>query len=70
MVAGVLEIGVFALVDPASLRTLSGTALNLSGTAVYSLAFLAFWLSTASACGLTLVLQRSAEELNAEPASD
>jgi hypothetical protein len=70
MVAGVLEIAVFAFVDPFSLHTLGGAALDLSATAVYSLAFFVFWGATAAACLLTLVLDRSAEELNAEPTTD
>jgi hypothetical protein len=65
LVAAVLEIAVFALVDPTSLHTLSGAAVELSPTTVYSLAFLVFWGLTAVACVLTMVLQRSAEEVNA-----
>jgi hypothetical protein len=38
---------------------------ELSPTTVYSLAFLVFWGLTAVACVLTMVLQRSAEEVNA-----
>ncbi len=69
MVAGVLEIAVFAFVDPLALHTLGGSAVALSATAVYSLAFFVFWGATAAACLLTLVLERSAEELNAGPVS-
>jgi hypothetical protein len=61
MVAGVLEIGVFAFVDPLSLRTLNGTVLGISATAVYSLAFLFFWICACAACLLTVALERSAE---------
>jgi len=64
LVAAVLEIGVFAFVDPNSLHTLGGAALGLSETAVYSLAFFFFWGATAAACSLTLLLQRAAEEIN------
>ena len=64
LVAAVLEIGVFAFVDPQSLHTLGGAALPLSETAVYSLAFFFFWSATAVACALTLLLQRAAEEIN------
>ena len=48
----------------------AGRPLDLSATAVYSLAFFVFWGATAAACLLTLVLDRSAEELNAEPTTD
>ena len=64
MVAGVLEIAVFAFVDPGTLHTLGGTALNWSATAVYSAAFFVFWAATAAACALTLLLHRPAVEIN------
>lgn len=64
LVAGVLEIAVFAFVDPGTLHTLGGAALGWSATAVYSAAFFVFWLATAAACALTLLLQRAAEDLN------
>lgn len=67
MVAGVLEIAVFAFVDPLSLHTLGGTALALTPTAVYSLSFFVFWGAAALAGLLTLLLERSADELNAQP---
>ena len=64
LVAGVLEIAVFAFVDPASLHTLGGAALEISATAVYSIAFFVFWAATAAACALTLLLQRAADDVN------
>ncbi|MDO9002553.1 MAG: hypothetical protein Q7V20_03735 [Aquabacterium sp.] len=62
--AGVLEIAVFAFVDPASLQTPGGSALEMSATAVYSIAFFVFWAATAAACALTLLLQRAADDVN------
>lgn len=67
LLAAVLEIGVFAFVDPLALHTLGGGAMPLSATAVYSIAFLAFWACTAAACGLTLLLDRGADDLNTLP---
>jgi 4-hydroxybenzoate polyprenyltransferase len=67
LVAAVLEIAVFAFVDPLTLHTLDGEVLPLSATAVYSIAFLVFWACTAVACGLTVLLDRSADEINARP---
>lgn len=64
LVAAVLEIAVFAFVDPNSLHTLGGAALELSETAVYSLAFFFFWGATAAACALTVLLQRAADDIN------
>ena len=64
LTAAVLEIAVFAFVDPLALHTVGGTALALSATAVYSLAFFLFWAVAAAGCALTLLLQRGAEEIN------
>ncbi len=69
LVAAVLEIAVFAWVDPAALRTPAGASLPLSATAIYSIGFLVFWACTAAACGLTVLLERSIDELNRPPAS-
>jgi hypothetical protein len=65
LVAAVLEIVVFAFVDPGSLHGVSGAALPLSDTAIYSIAFLVFWGCTSAACALTVLLERGASELNA-----
>ncbi len=64
--AAVLEIVVFSFVDPAGLHLLSGEAVALSATAIYSLAFFVFWAAMAAACHLALTLSRSADEVNAE----
>ena len=42
LMAGVLEMLVFSLVDPGSLRWFGGAPVEMSATAVYSLAFFAF----------------------------
>jgi len=70
LVAGVLEMAVFAFVDPQSLHTLGGAELGLSDTAVYSLAFLVFWAASAAACALTLLLQRAAADVNSRSWAD
>jgi hypothetical protein len=70
LVASVLEIAVFAFVDPLTLHTLGGAELGLTATAVYSLAFFLFWIASAAAGLLTLVLARSAEQINAETRAD
>jgi hypothetical protein len=64
LVAALLEILVFAFVDPGSLHTLSGAALPLSDTAVYSIAFIVFWACTSAACALTVLLEQGPAELN------
>ena len=63
--AGVIEAFVFAFVEPASLHTLGGEALDLSATAIYSLAFFVFWATAAAACWVALWLAGSgAQEVN------
>ena len=65
LMAAVMEIAVFAFVDPASMHLLDGSQLPMSATAVYSLAFIVFWLIAMAAGYLTLMLNRSADEVNA-----
>ncbi len=61
LVAGVLEILVFALVDPGEMHW-RGQPLAWSSDAVYSVSFFVFWLISAVASALTaLLLQRSAD---------
>jgi hypothetical protein len=51
--AGVLELLVFAHVDPADVRTLAGAPVELSRQAVYTLSFFGFWIVTAAASALS-----------------
>lgn len=64
LMAGVMEMLVFALVDPSELQWFSGVALAAPRQAVYTLAFLAFWGVIALACGMTAMLSRRADEVN------
>lgn len=65
LVAAVLELAVFAFVDPESLHGLSGALLHASSTAVYSVSFFTFWAVAAAGAALSLLLDGSAEEINA-----
>jgi hypothetical protein len=56
LAASVLELIVFALVDPRELRWFGGETLNLAPNAVYTLAFLLFWAVSAFAAALALLL--------------
>ena len=67
LMAGVLETLVFALVDPGTLRWFGGAAVELSASAVYTLAFFVFWLVIATAGALTQLLERTPEDLNQLP---
>jgi hypothetical protein len=64
LAAGVMELMVFAHVDPSDLHTVGGATLELSRAAVYTLAFFAFWAVIAGACALCRVLWQRAEEVN------
>jgi MFS superfamily sulfate permease-like transporter len=63
LMAGVLEILVFSLVDPQDFRWLAHT-LVWSNEAIYTVVFFLMWGVTAVACGLTSLLSLTAEEVN------
>jgi tryptophan-rich sensory protein len=64
LMAGVLELLVFALVDPSDLHWFGGAPVQAPRQAVYTLAFLAFWAVIAVAGAITAVLLRRADEIN------
>lgn len=66
LVAGILEMLVFAMVDPQDLHWF-GQPLTLSRQGVYTLAFFAFWIITMVASALTTLLSMSPFELNRCP---
>lgn len=66
LVAGVLEMIVFAMVDPSDLHWF-GQPLNLSRQAVYTLAFFVFWGVTMASSALTTLLAFSPFEVNRCP---
>lgn len=63
LVAGLLEVLVFALVDPAELHWY-GQSLALSREAVYTLAFFAFWALAMLASAMTLLLSIGPSDLH------
>jgi len=67
LVAGVMEMVVFAFVDPQQLHGLNGEPLELSRPAVYTLAFFALWIATMASSALTTLLARSPFEVNRNP---
>lgn len=66
LAACVLELLVFAAVDPLELQW-SGQALGWSRQSVYTFAFFAFWLVTMAACAATALLRMSPAEVNRCP---
>jgi hypothetical protein len=69
LMAGVLEVLVFALVDPQSLHGLDGAPLGWSSESVYAAAFFVFWAIVACAGLLTRLLEGEPEHINREGAS-
>ena len=67
LMAGVLEMLVFSVVDPGTLHWFGSDPITLSRTAIYSLAFFVFWLAISLAGALTALLQRTPDELNETP---
>ncbi|MEY2782054.1 MAG: hypothetical protein RLZZ239_753 [Pseudomonadota bacterium] len=68
LVAGLLEILVFGLVDPQDLQWF-GHPLALSRQGVYTLAFFVFWALAMLSSGLTTLLSMSPFEVNRCPVS-
>lgn len=63
LAAGVLEMMVFAVLDPHSL-TLLGEQVSWSREAIYSITFLIFWAVFASCSAVTLLLARTPSDVN------
>ena len=64
--ACVLELVVFALVDPHDLHWF-GQPLALSRQGVYTMAFFAFWAISAACSALTVLLGKTPAEVNTCP---
>jgi uncharacterized membrane protein YcfT len=66
LMAGVLELLVFAVVDPQDLNWF-GHAFEMSRQTVYTLGFFVFWFVIALAGALTLFLSLPPNEVNQSP---
>lgn len=69
LVAGILEMVVFALVDPQDLHWFDGQPLGVSRQGIYTLAFFVFWALTMVASALTTLLSASPFEKHRCPVS-
>lgn len=69
LVAGMLEVMVFACVDPQDLQWF-GHPLTMSRQGVYTLAFFAFWMLAMVSSALTTLLSASSFEVNRCPVSE
>ena len=63
LVAGLIEVFVFAFVDPQDLHWF-GHHVELSRQAIYTMAFFAFWIMTMLSSALTTLLSLSSDEVN------
>lgn len=63
LVAGVLEMLVFACVDPQDLHWM-GLPIELSRQGVYTVSFFVFWAFTCASSALTVLLSKSPLEVN------
>lgn len=66
LVAGVTEMVVFAVIDPADLQWM-GSSINGSREAVYTVAFFVFWALAMASSALTTLLSMSPFEVNRCP---
>ena len=57
VMAGVLEMLVFAVVDPGSLQWFGAEPIDWSRTAIYSVTFLIFWVVIATSAAITVLLE-------------
>ena len=64
LMAGVLEVLVFALVDPHQMRWLGASALDWPAAAIYTIAFFVFWAVTTVTAALALMLDLPADRIN------
>jgi len=69
LMAGVLEMLVFSVADPADLSGFGGALASLPAAAVYTLAFFCFWAVTAAAASITLLLAGSGVDAPARTAN-
>jgi uncharacterized membrane protein YcfT len=66
LMAGVMELLVFAVVDPQDMHWF-GQTFEMSRQTVYTLGFFVFWFVTALAGALTLFLSLPPNEVNQSP---
>lgn len=70
LMAGVLEMLVFAVVDPADLHWFRGPAIGWSTQAIYTISFLLFWGVTTATGVLTVLLLLDPDEVNRDDPGD
>ena len=66
LMAGVLEMLTFSVVDPAELHWFGGPAIDWSVNAIYTVTFLIFWGVIATAGAMSALLNVESDEVNRE----
>jgi hypothetical protein len=66
LMAGVLEMLVFALVNPSDLHGLGVEALGWSNQTIYTLAFFVFWAVIGAAGAMTWLLHQTEDAINTQ----
>ncbi|MEO8154228.1 MAG: hypothetical protein ABI605_14250 [Rhizobacter sp.] len=64
LVAGVLEMLIFVVVDPGDLQWFGGASVDWPRQAIYTVTFLLCWLATATSSALTALLMQKAADVN------
>lgn len=64
LMAGVLEMLVFAVVDPGELHWFGGTAIQWPRQAVYTITFLIIWAVMSVSGAITALLMRTSPDVN------
>lgn len=64
LMAGVLEVLVFAVVDPAELHWFGGASIDWPMQAIYTVSFLIFWGVVSTAGALTALLSVETDAVN------
>ncbi len=64
LMAGVLEMLVFSVVDVSYLHWFGGSAIGWSSQAIYTVTFLIFWGAVATAGAITVLLWLEPDDVN------
>jgi hypothetical protein len=70
LMAGVLEVLVFAVVDPAELHWFGGASIEWPMRAIYTVTFLIFWGVISTSGALTALLSVESDDLNSFDADE
>ena len=70
LMAGVLEVLVFAVVDPGELHWFGGAVIAWPAQAIYSVSFLIFWGVISTAGALTALLSVESDTVNDQVMDD